>query len=393
MQSTKRFALLALLACLCAPPEPSHAVPFDLFGAVDGQGVDPLVDPYPFFVVFAGGTESTRTALIIFQSDDYAGVITLRVDCCLDDAGNSVQIPGGVDLEAVSRLQPLPHSVRTPHPFSLQVVGPAPPGSPPPALGSNTSVSRLQVGPAPGSPPPAPPGLRSNQFVTGAHEVHMVGLKVTSRSNTRQFFVATVTAAKSDGTARSTQVKISLLPDLMDDGFIGAPYCAAYASTLTGTSDVPVGTAGVGDSLISAQALGGLAKSLFDQKVATPQQIVWPIAYAGDATSAGAQTITLSKSGLSLTPNQAKFVFYNPTSVRYDKQYVVFNSEYCSPTATFLLKPGERASFVASRADTTTILLRGSERKGWRSNAVFSERVFWTLFGGKEVDFEWEERY
>jgi hypothetical protein len=88
------------------------------------------------------------------------------------------------------------------------------------------------------------------------------------------------------------------------------------------------------------------------------------------------------------------FDAYNPTSVRYDKQYVVLNS--CAPT-TFRLKPGERASFLASRADTSTILFRGSERKGlgrgWRSNAVFSERVFWTLFGGKEVDFEWQESY
>src|SRR5262245_6803528 len=219
----------------------------------------------------------------------------------------------------------------------------------------------------------------------------MVGLKVTSRGNVRRFLIARVTAAKSDGTSRSTQVKITLLPDITVDGY--TPRCAAYAPTLTGTSDFPVGTVGVGDSLISAQALGGLAKSLFDQKVATPQQIVWPIAYHGDSTSAGAQMITLSKSGRSLTPNQANFVFYNPTSVRCDKQYVVFNTFGCSPAATFLLKPGERASFLASRADTTTILFRGGERKGWRTNAVFSERVFWTLFGGKEVDFQWVERY
>src|SRR6185437_8310439 len=72
MKPMNRFALTLLgsLICLSVAQEQCRAT-FDIFGAVDGQGADPLVDSYPFFI-FPG---KSRSVLIIFQSDAYEGVV------------------------------------------------------------------------------------------------------------------------------------------------------------------------------------------------------------------------------------------------------------------------------------------------------------------------------
>ena len=79
MKALTRLALIsyALVACVCMTSAPSRAA-FDLFGVVEGQGADLLVDPYPFFVF----PNNPRIARILFQSDDYEGVVTLQATCC-----------------------------------------------------------------------------------------------------------------------------------------------------------------------------------------------------------------------------------------------------------------------------------------------------------------------
>jgi hypothetical protein len=77
------FTLLALLGCLCATPKPSQAA-FDLLGTVDGQGADPLVDSRPFSIF----PDKAKFVAIIFQSDDYKGVVTLNVVCCTNTSGD-----------------------------------------------------------------------------------------------------------------------------------------------------------------------------------------------------------------------------------------------------------------------------------------------------------------
>jgi hypothetical protein len=362
MQSLNRISLV-LLSCLFAA-SPSWAAPFDEFSTVDGQGVDPLVDPYPFFI-FPG---KTKTAGIIFQSDDYAGVVTLSVGCCEDLAGNSVAIPTGVSLDPV----------------------PYPGGQP--LLLIRTIRERL----GPGSPTlTTPPELKSNQFVAVAHGVHPVGLKVTTALPAQAgLFVATVTAAKSDGSSNSTKVKVNVLPAPTETGV--TPRCAAFDTTRIGGDDVPTGAAAAGTSVISTTTFGGsntIIPGLFDQKEKNPSKTQWDIGYdPGD----GGVVISLSKSGGALPApqaNQANFFFHNAGS--RDRQFVLFDTATCAPTGPVTLKQNEYGSvLLASRPPTRTLLLRMHGDNGgstWVALSVLDAAQFWTVFGGKEVNFNWFE--
>jgi hypothetical protein len=320
--------------------------------------VDPLVDPYPFFIF---PDQKNKIALIMFQSDDYAGVVTLQVDCCTDLTGGPVPPPTGVSLGFGGPLMPSSRAAK----FSgLQTTG-------------------LSKGP----PPPPPPNLQPNQFVTGAHEVHTVGLHVTTTPDAQTgIFVATVTAAKSDGSSASTRVIINILPTFVNQK---TPTCAAFTTDQTGQT-VPTGAASSGSNLIPTDNLGPLTLSVFDAKVQMPANTAWQMGYGiSNSDNGQGNMITLSKSPLPLTPKQANFVFHNGS--QYDKQYVLFDTAMCAPsTPPITLKSGERASFLASSPTTTTLFLRAFDGKDWKSLAKLSEVTpFWTVFGGKEVDFEW----
>jgi hypothetical protein len=167
------------------------------------------------------------------------------------------------------------------------------------------------------------------------------------------------------------------------------PACAAFTTDQTGQT-VPTGTASSGSNLIPTDNLGPMALMVFDAKVQMPANTAWQMGY-GISNSNGNEgnLITLSKSPLPLTPKQANFVFHNGSES--DKQYVLFDTALCAPsTPPITLKSGERASFLASNPTTTTLFLRTSDGKSWKSLAKLSEVTpFWTFFGGKEVDFEW----
>jgi hypothetical protein len=346
---TVPYVALALLAwLLCAIPARSQTV-FDIFGAVDGQGADPLVDSYPFFLF----PNHTRTALIIFQSDDYEGTVTLQVTCCTDMSGVAGLPPGGLKVEPVGET-------------GNQHFVPAIPSSPKSAH-------------------PAPLSLGPNQFFTHAHEVHKVGLKVTADSDPNVMvgrFTAKVDASKSDGSSASTQVIINVLPTMRDTP---TPSCAAF-TTDKGSSTVPSGFATAGATLIPADETANAAP-VFDMKRSNPSTVSW--GFGDDMRGAGGQNIGLSKSIMPpLTPTTAKFVFYNITSG--DKQYVLFNTLTCTPTTTFSLSTGQRATVVANATMTKTILFRKTDDgKTWENISILSAGPFWTLFGGREVDFQW----
>ena len=348
MKTAIRFllALLVSLWCLCAAPEPSRAD--FVFGAMDGQGADPLVDPFPFWVF----PNKTRTARIMFQSDDYQGVVTLQASCCTALTGEPFVPPGDVVVEAVS-------DTRWGYTYSLQRD---------PFSGAR------------------PPNLKSNQFVTRPHQMRTVGLRVTSTSGLLVWsgrFFAKVDAVKDDGTLASTQIIINVLPTLIDSS---TPNCAAF-TTASGSSNVASGTASAGTSLVPSDPVSPLAGSLFTQKVSHPLQTQMQFAYVL-ADGLQGQNMALSKSSFSLSRLQSMFAFHNMTFG--DKQYVLFDSHSCTPTKTIQLKSGERDAFIADSTMMSTILFRYTDDgKTWVNVSIMSVGPFWTVFGGKEVDFEW----
>jgi hypothetical protein len=360
------LSLSALVVCVCVTPAPSRAA-FDLFGAVDGQGADLLVDPYPFFVF----PNAPRIARIIFQSDDYEGVVTLQATCCTDMSGGAV-LPSGLNVVAMADI------------------------------GVNTQFHQPRFSPyVPGSvsTPPAPVSVATNHFSTRAHELRYVGLKVTMAGNpgpTPLRFFAQLDAIKNDGTSATTKVLINVLPTLMD---APTPACLAFID-VPGSDAVLSGTTSAGTSLVPSDSLSAFVNSLFMQKAGDPNRNQWDFGYFMRKPTGGfgsppgfttGQYVVLSKSMSSLTPTKAIFVFTNTTL--NDKQYVAFNTSGCTPTAKFQLKFGETAFFTADSLTTSTILFREFDGKAWQNISIMSGGPFWILFGGKEVDFTWIEAY
>jgi hypothetical protein len=355
MKPMNRFALTLLgsLICLSVAQEQCRAT-FDIFGAVDGQGADPLVDSYPFFI-FPG---KSRSALIIFQSDAYEGVVTLEVSCCTNMTGGAVA-PAGLNVEAVADDSWLNRHF---------VPGLRPPGTPP----SSVTLGR-------------------NQFFTRAHEVRKVGLLVTADPDPNVMigrFTAKVDAVKSDGSSASTQVIINVLPTMTNTP---TPPCAAFTDA-TGGSSVPSGPASPGATLIPSDPTANLV-NLFDLKRTNPTKTAWEIGdVLGSSTGSEGQYMVLSKSLMPpLTPTTAKFGFYNSTSGQ--RQYVLFNTLTCTPAAPPVqLNSGDRATVIANATTTKTILFRmTNDGKSWKNISIFSAGPFWTVFGGKEVEFQWIE--
>src|SRR5262249_1335285 len=153
----------------------------------------PLVDSYSFFIF----PNKPRIALIMFQSDDYEGIVTLQVTCCTDISGGAVS-PSGLNLQAVADLSILNHHF---------VPGLASPSTPPSSI-----------------------VLGRNQFFTHAHEVRSVGLMATADATTAVGrFTAKVDAVKSDGSSASTQIIINMLPTITDTP---TPSCAAFTTEI-----------------------------------------------------------------------------------------------------------------------------------------------------------------
>jgi hypothetical protein len=244
-----------------------------------------------------------------------------------------------------------------------------------------------------GSPPEPRPTLNSYQFVAEAHGVHPVGLKVTTTQDAQAgLFVATVTAAKSDGSSNSTKVKVNVLPTTRESQ---TARCAAFDTAPIGGDDVPIGSAAASTNLIATTPFSGpsstIIPGLFDQKEKNPHLVQWNIGYG---VTDGGVALTLSKAGgalPTLQSNQAHFFFQNTTSS--DRQFVLFNTSTCTPTGVVTVKPNEYGSvLLASRPPTTTLLLRRHGDNGgktWQADSVLSTGPFWTVFGGKVVDLNW----
>jgi len=196
----------------------------------------------------------------------------------------------------------------------------------------------------------------------------------------------------SDGNLASTQAIINVLPTATDTP---TPTCAAF-TTQDGSSRVPSGAA-LGSTVVPSDPIGPFVDGALLQKRMNPSKNQWGLAYAmGNLASQGvyqqAQNVTLTKWMMPLTPTQALFSFQNTTSG--DKQYVAFNTSTCTPTRTFQLKTNERAFFRADAKTTKTILFRHTmDGKTWKNISIISTGPFWTLFGDKEVDFQWFDSY
>jgi hypothetical protein len=365
MKSRTRLSLLILAGCLCAAW--SNSLQADEFGTVDGQGADPLLDAYPFFIF----PNSTKIAQIVFEVDNWSNtskLATLDVQCCTDWAlGTSVR-PAGVTFEAVSDIE-----------------GPGP-----------SAPSGAQHG------PPVQLGqqrLPPNQFLPTPRVARMVGLKVTTGANPKPGrYVATVKVSALGGYSRSTRVIVSVLPPLMEST---TPSCAAF-TTSVGTSDVAWGPSPAGASLIPTDPLVPLVKSQFDARAANFAQARTSLPYGwyaapptpsteGTVDTTGGRPagvlFTILKSNLPLSPTQAFIGFLNSTSD--DKEFVAFNSALCAPVATILLKSGESTTLLAGPMTTTILLRRTAPGMGWGQVSVLSEPQLWTLLGGRAVTFEW----
>jgi hypothetical protein len=349
MKSMMRLSLLVLTACLCAPSPNASA---DQFGTVDGQGADPLLDAYPFFIF----PNSTKIAQIVFETSSVWSPpvpLTLDVQCCTDFAlGTSVQ-PAGVTFEAVSDIE-----------------GPGP-----------SAPSGAQHG------PPVQLGqqrLPPNQFLPTARVARMVGLKVTTGANPKPGrYVAIVKVGDPyRSLSLSTQVIVNVLPPLTESA---TPSCAAF-TTSPGAREVSAGFSPVGATLIPTDPLVPLVKPLFDAKVTMLNQATTSLAPM-TWNAAGMHTVglTVTKSNLPLSPTQAVLSFLNST--RGEQEFVAFNTAICVPVLHIPLKSGESGTLLADPM-TTTILVRQNSG-GWKSISVLSEPQLWTLLGGRTVSFNW----
>jgi hypothetical protein len=346
MKPVPRLFLLIFAGCLCAAaPTPSWS---EEFSTVDGQGADPILQAFPFFIF----ENSTKTAQIVFETDRRLTPpvpVTLDVQCCTDPSGASVQ-PADVTFEAVSSLQP---------------------------PSSNSGKHNV------------PPVLQPNQFMPDPGVARSVWLKVTTGAHpTPGRYLATVKATLA-GEARSTQVIVNVLPTYIDSV---TPRCVAFTAATTGANDVPFGASPSGASLVPTDGLVQFLKPFFDKKATNPSQAMdslqtgWA---AGNAANAGnnAILITLSKTNLPLTPTQALLAFVNSTD--RDKEFIAFNSALCVPVATILLKSGESTTLLTDTL-TTTIFVRRNVSAGWESISVLSEPLLWTVLGGRVVTFDWK---
>jgi len=346
MKPTLRLSLLVLAGCLsAAAPAPSRS---EEFAAIDGQGADPLLDAYPFFIF----PNSTKTAQIVYETDRQSTspipVTTLDVQCCTDPSGASVQ-PTDITFEAVSSLEPPP--------------------SPP------SGVHHVQ------------PALQPNEFIPVPGVARLVWLKVTTGPHpTPGRYLATVKASLA-GDSRSTQVIVNVLPDLVDSV---TPRCVAFTAT-TGPKDIALGSSPAGASLVPSDSLVLALKPLFDAKAKNPSQastsldIGWAVANAENTGNNGIQ-ITLSSGNLPLAPTQALLFFLNSTG--RNKEFVAFDSALCVPVSTTLLQSGESTSILADGM-TTTMFVRRNISNGWENLSVLSGPLLWTLLGGRQATFNW----
>jgi hypothetical protein len=364
MKSMARSSLLILAGFLCvAAPKPSWA---DQFATVDGQGVDPLLDAYSFFMF----PNSSKIARIMFEATTWPDPVpvTLDVTCCTDFASGASVHPTDVKFEATPWVSP--HVVSLP----------------------DGIVGRLRVRaegePAP--PAPASPTLGANQFLPVAGAARFVGLKVTAGANAQPGrYVATVTARahvlNADHTS-STSVIVTILPHLVEGV---TPSCAAFASNWT-ASDVSWGPSSTAATLLPpTNPMTNLIKDLHDKKAANPagagpMDIGWR-AFDADNGDHAIQ-ITVAKSNVPLSLTQAVLVFVNSTSE--DKQFIAFNNAICVPVATLLVKSGEQATLLVD-AMTTNILLRRKVSGGWQSLSPLNEPPLWTLLSGRAITFTW----
>jgi hypothetical protein len=362
MESTMRLPLLILAWSLCAAaPQSSWAD--EQFGPVDGQGADPLLDAYPFFIF----PNSTRIAQIVFERDNRTlppVPMTLDVQCCTDFALGTPVRPTGVTFEAVSAIEGLP--------------GPnAPSGHGPP----QQVQQRGQ------------PILRTNQFIPVPGVARMVGLKVTAGANANPGrYVATVTAGSPAGFSRSTAVIVNVLPPLFHTSVAS---CAAFTVPTGGPIDVAAGPSAVAatmltTALVPVNSAAPVAQQFFEKKAADPSHATTSMDIGWGAgvfrQPNNAVTFTISKTNLPLTPTQSMLVFVNKTS--RDKEFIPFNGSLCVPVVTVVLKSGESATLLTNNVTTTTILLRRNLSSGWENVALLKDP--WTLLGGRAATFEWD---
>jgi len=378
----RSLIVLLLLACMSAYAQPTLV---KQFGPIDGQGSEPLTDAYPFYVF----PSSSKTAQLLFESNQFAGTARLDVACCEMQAGGAW----------------------VPTPASGFVVEP---------LGAYTQVTRTLPPPpkvvlCPHAPcPPPPPALPPNFFTIAAHQAKLVGLRVTT-TGAPAFgrYRASVKAVVEVNPANNLweevgtiKVIFNVLPAIPADA--AAPNCPGQLEA--STSRTWIGNIiGPGPNLVSARPLAGITSQFYDDKTKMPQKTMWSIGDAmGDENGI---RYDISPPTMPLAPNQVELVFANQTA--WDKEFDIFDGAACaiagppivlrqsgtSPPMVFSAVPRSGPG-VVNILPMTTLRLRRRVCKagppgvcldngGWDNIAVLSAPPLWSLFGGHRVTVNW----
>ena len=355
----------------------AHADWVKEFAAIDGQGAEALTDAYPFFVF----PSSSRTAQLVFQSDQFAGTVTLEINCCTIWRGNRwdyASVPPGVTLEALGSY------AESGAPYRPAPMAACPPG---------------RVCPKP------PPPLPANSFAIAPGQSRLLGLRITAGPAPAYGRYSADIEAYGPRTFPSiTQVIFSILPAVPADA--GTPNCSALtaltARNWVGNVKAP------GPNLVPAQPLAATARDLYDKKTHAPAQTMWQI---GDAISnENAVRYDISPPSSPLAPNQVELVFANQTA--WDKEMDVYDGGLCAIVFPNVLRQGQStqpmvfsavphsSGDVINGSPMTTVLLKRrvckaglvgvcADSGGWDNIAVLSSPPLWSLFGGRRLTITW----
>lgn len=365
---------------------PVHAAPVKNFGAIDGQSADPLAGSYSFFLFPA----SSRTAQLIFESDEFSGVVRLDIKCCEVDVGGvwvgggwTETLPGGIAVEALGGV-------------------------------SQSGNQRLPAPPPrclPGTPCPA--SLPANSFMIAKGAGKIVGLRITtSATPTFGRFRAAIfpygqLPDKPDAWSgfQYAQVIFSVLPPIPQDA--AAPNCPTQLDGRTARSWI-ANIVGPGGNVIPARSLAKTTQDLYDQKRSNPAKTMWSI--GDDIAEENGLRYDIAPSSMPLRPDQVELVFSNNT--QWDKMFEVFDGNACAPAfAPTALSSGQSSQpvifsstpggqHVQNNLPMTTLLFRRRVCKaatfgncvdsgGWDNIAVLSAPPFWRFFGGHRVTVSW----
>jgi hypothetical protein len=210
--------------------------------------------------------------------------------------------------------------------------------------------------------------------------------------------------ASSRASATLTFTTSGVNPDLRDqagpflariEGTDGAGTTLAF--TYVTFSVVPIGTDEtearcpasfyVGPGKPEVLPLEALTRQLFGLKAASPTKTAYFIAVATKQKKHGWE-MSITKSSLPLRFDQAEIVLANPIGGFLRSSGGVrslWTYSTCAAAASNLVVgPGDTQSMVIDKATTSTLVLSEADT----DRAVFAEKNFWSLFGGRKVTFE-----